>query len=227
MDDIKTSDLAERDYIAGMKYKDIAEKYDVSINTVKSWKKRHNWVRGAGEKCAPEKAGAVAETQTEEEKNENGLNEKQQLFCIYYVKKFNATWAYQKAYGADPVVARSNGCKLLAKNSVQEEINRLKESKLNKAMLEPEDIIQKYIDIAFADIGDIVKMKNGRIKISADEGTDTSVIAEISSGKTDKVKMYDKFKALEALKSIQGTAEEETKSILDQMLERYQDADKY
>ena len=30
---------AEQDYIAGMKYKDIAEKYGTTINTVKSWKK--------------------------------------------------------------------------------------------------------------------------------------------------------------------------------------------
>lgn len=33
-------ELAEVDYKKGMKYKDIAEKYDVSINTVKSWKTR-------------------------------------------------------------------------------------------------------------------------------------------------------------------------------------------
>lgn len=38
-------ELAEKDYIKGMKYKDIAEKHDVSINTVKSWKVRHNWNR--------------------------------------------------------------------------------------------------------------------------------------------------------------------------------------
>lgn len=33
-----------------MKYKDIAEKYEVSINTVKSWKKRYGWNR---DRCAP------------------------------------------------------------------------------------------------------------------------------------------------------------------------------
>lgn len=33
-------ELAEKDYRAGMKYKDIAAKYDVSLNTVKSWKQR-------------------------------------------------------------------------------------------------------------------------------------------------------------------------------------------
>ena len=38
-------DLAYQDYIAGMKYKDIAAKYNISIDTVKSWKTRYNWQR--------------------------------------------------------------------------------------------------------------------------------------------------------------------------------------
>lgn len=41
-------ELAEIDYMAGMKYKDIAEKYGVSLNTVKSWKKRYGWHREKG-----------------------------------------------------------------------------------------------------------------------------------------------------------------------------------
>jgi uncharacterized protein YjcR len=36
-------ELAEQDYISGMKYKDIAEKYNVTLNTVKSWKTRYKW----------------------------------------------------------------------------------------------------------------------------------------------------------------------------------------
>ncbi|WP_078595387.1 phage terminase small subunit [Evansella clarkii] len=39
---------AEKDYVKGMKYKDIAEKYGVSLNTVKSWKKRYGWFREKG-----------------------------------------------------------------------------------------------------------------------------------------------------------------------------------
>ena len=31
------------DYIAGLKYKEIAEKYGVTLNTVKSWKTRYSW----------------------------------------------------------------------------------------------------------------------------------------------------------------------------------------
>ena len=38
-------DLAYKDYLSGMKYKDIAEKYNVSLNTVKSWKTRNGWNR--------------------------------------------------------------------------------------------------------------------------------------------------------------------------------------
>lgn len=39
---------AYKDYQAGMKYTDIASKYGVTINTVKSWKTRHSWQRGQG-----------------------------------------------------------------------------------------------------------------------------------------------------------------------------------
>lgn len=45
---------AEKDYVKGMKYKDIAEKHNVSINTVKSWKKRYSWERNKG---APSEKG--------------------------------------------------------------------------------------------------------------------------------------------------------------------------
>jgi putative terminase small subunit len=42
---MEKSELARKDYEAGMKYKDIATKHDVSINTVKSWQRRHKWIR--------------------------------------------------------------------------------------------------------------------------------------------------------------------------------------
>ncbi|KEH91668.1 phage protein (plasmid) [Clostridium botulinum C/D str. BKT12695] len=34
---------AKQDYLKGMKYKELAEKYSVSLNTIKSWVKRYNW----------------------------------------------------------------------------------------------------------------------------------------------------------------------------------------
>ncbi|WP_127575270.1 phage terminase small subunit [Paenibacillus barengoltzii] len=44
----ETHVLAEQDYMSGMKYKEIADKYGVSLNTVKSWKQRHGWDRKKG-----------------------------------------------------------------------------------------------------------------------------------------------------------------------------------
>lgn len=41
--DAPNYELALADYQAGMKYKEIAEKYGVTINTVKSWKTRYKW----------------------------------------------------------------------------------------------------------------------------------------------------------------------------------------
>lgn len=38
-------ELAQDDYMQGMKYKELAEKYEVSVNTVKSWKTRYKWDR--------------------------------------------------------------------------------------------------------------------------------------------------------------------------------------
>lgn len=46
MSDIRAPDIkeqAKQDYLKGMKYKDLAEKYNVSVNTIKSWIKRYNW----------------------------------------------------------------------------------------------------------------------------------------------------------------------------------------
>lgn len=41
---------AEHDYELGMKYKDIAEKYGVSLNTVRSWKTRYKWQKKGSQK---------------------------------------------------------------------------------------------------------------------------------------------------------------------------------
>ncbi|TQX71331.1 RNA polymerase sigma factor, partial [Clostridioides difficile] len=35
------ADLAHEDYLKGLKYKEIAEKYNVSLSTVKSWATRY------------------------------------------------------------------------------------------------------------------------------------------------------------------------------------------
>ena len=52
------AELAYIDYLKGMKYKEIAEKYGVTINTVKSWKTRCKWSKD-GKKSVHTKTGKV------------------------------------------------------------------------------------------------------------------------------------------------------------------------
>jgi len=42
---ITDKERAYRDYGNGIKYKEIAEKYGISVNTGKSWKQQNNWQR--------------------------------------------------------------------------------------------------------------------------------------------------------------------------------------
>ncbi|WP_026702850.1 phage terminase small subunit [Salibacterium aidingense] len=61
---------AEQDYLKGMKYKDIADKYGVSVNTVKSWKRRHGWNR---EKGAPKEEGVHTKKAGAPQGNKNAI----------------------------------------------------------------------------------------------------------------------------------------------------------
>lgn len=75
---------AEKDYLAGMKYKDIADKYDVSINTVKSWKNRYGWQRGSKKGASPPEKRMHTKVKKSAHKNEGADNElgpSQELFC--------------------------------------------------------------------------------------------------------------------------------------------------
>lgn len=80
-----TKEQAEQDYMAGMKYKDIAAKYDVTLNTVKSWKTRGKWVREKG----AHKNGPVEEVQEvvdHPEIDDYGLTPKQRKFADEYIR---------------------------------------------------------------------------------------------------------------------------------------------
>lgn len=57
MDEIKVE--VKKDYLKGLKQKEICAKYDISINTLKSWIKRYKWAEEKRNKGAPKnKRGA-------------------------------------------------------------------------------------------------------------------------------------------------------------------------
>lgn len=215
---------AEQDYMAGMKYKDIAEKYGTTINTVKSWKKRYAWSRGEGahkeekvctqkSKGAPKKEAPIDDGTKATLQNDD-LTPEQQMFCIYYSRTFNAAQSYQKAYGCSYESAIANGSRLLTNDKVRAEIKRLKEIKHQQIVAGADDIVELQMRIAFADIGNYMSFGQKEITdpeteetymvstvdLKESQNTDTQLIQEVKRGKDGvSVKLADKQKAIDWL----------------------------
>lgn len=240
MNEEKNYILAESDYVAGMKYKDIAAKYGVSINTVKSWKKRYAWSRnkktGCIQKgCTQNKKGAhkkeaVAEDVSQVVINDE-LTDQQQLFCLYQSRMFNYTKAYMKAYpGCTYASAAVLGSRLMKNQLIRETIEQLKQNHMNREMLKQEDIFQKYMDIAFADMNDY--MSFGQEEIETDYGprminsvrlkesdqVDGTLITEVKQGRDGvSVKLADRMKAIDWLADHMDIATAEQKAKIEQI----------
>ena len=164
------ADKAFEMYKQGLKLIEIANQLGIAEGTVRSWKNRYKWDDGGNatlqKKEKKERNVAKENKQVKRAKKEpvaheveaviqnTDLTDKQQLFCIYYIRCFNATKAYQKAYGCDYRTAQSNGYQLLTNTYIRDEIMRLKQERLNREFLSETDIFQKYMDIAFADMTD-------------------------------------------------------------------------
>lgn len=208
-------------------FKALAEKHDVPEGTLKSRRSREKWSRDATNK---KDATFSKKMQPKKERKEpvvesDNLTEKQRLFCIYYIKYFNATKAYQKAYGCAYTTAMSNGHSLLRNTEIVSEIERMKEEQTSGLMLDVRDVLQKYIDIAFADITDFVEFGTVEkvatdsfgVPILDDEGdkvtymdsyvllndngaVDGTILTEVKQGRDGvSVKLADKMKALDML----------------------------
>ena len=212
---------AEQDYMAGMRYKEIAKKYDTTVNTVKSWKNRYGWSRKEGahkeekvctqnEKVCTQKnrvqkqrrqqaagANAPPEEWTAETLENGELSDRQQMFCIYYSRSFNAAQSYQKAYGCSYESALCSGPRLLGNVRVHEEIERLKEMKRNQILVSEEDIVELQMRIALGDIGDVLQFDQNSIRLKESTQVDTQLIQSVKETKGSRsVVMKDPQKAI-------------------------------
>lgn len=256
MNEEKNYILAESDYVAGMKYKDIAAKYGVSMNTVKSWKKRYAWSRnkktGCIQKgCTQNKKGAHKKEAVAEDVSQVVINDEltdQQLFCLYQSRMFNYTKAYMKAYpGCTYASAAVLGSRLMKNPVIRKEIEQLKQNHMNRELLKQEDIFQKYMDIAFADVTDYVSFgreniqvmgafgpvmvenkETGKkevlekevntVKFKQSEDVDGTLIMEVKQGKDGaSIKLVDKMKALQWLADHMDIATVEQKAKIEQI----------
>ncbi len=254
-----------------MKLVDIAEQLNLKDNQIRKWKSQDKWdseLKGTSKGTLPKKKvqnkrnvtnqkvtkkdnrGIDKEPIADEVKEvlENTeLNEKQRLFCVIYAKCLNATKAYQKVYKCTYETAMVNGCKLLRKTKIKEQLNKLIESDLNYEFLQ-KSIAQKYKDIAFADINDYMEYgteyepqfdKEGNVKLDENGEvitkprsyvllnnsvkTDGTVISEISAGNSGvKIKLVDKMKAMAELRKIKNLLDEKEKLQLDMEYKKLQ-----
>ena len=153
----------------GFKLVDIAKHLNIPAGTVRRWKHSDKWEANE----TGERSEAVNEMNVHEvfkqkrrkrvysdvqkvEKNA-GLTEKQRLFCLFYVRYFNATKAYMKSHpGCAYSTACGAGWRLLQNEEIRAAIMELKQGRLNQQLLDESDIFQKYMDIAFSDITDFL-----------------------------------------------------------------------
>ncbi|TGY50755.1 terminase small subunit [Ligilactobacillus murinus] len=162
---------AEKDYLSGMKYKDIATKYGVSLNTVKSWKSRNGWQRDATTKKGAHKKtkrvhtkkSKVAQARSPDVIDElvenDELKDRQKAFCLYYLQRYNATWAYQQAYGADYGTAMRAGSRLLRNVEIKKQLTELKKQQSAELYATANDIMLSYLKQAHSDVTDVLEFK--------------------------------------------------------------------
>lgn len=159
---------AKADYLAGMKYKDIAKKYGVALSTVKSWKTRNKWQRNATKRKSMHTKQKSTHTKREkvvpslpspELPNNDELTDKQRAFCLYYLQRYNATWAYQKAYGGNYETALRAGPRLLGNVGVKNYLAELKKQQSQDLYATANDILLRYLKQATSDVTDVLSFK--------------------------------------------------------------------
>ena len=242
----KRIEQAKEMYLQGRKLVEIASQLNLPEGTVRRWKCTHKWDNERSESKKSKKKKA-AESEVDQVIENPELTDKQRLFCIYYIRSFNATKAYQKAYGCSYENAMQNGSRMLRNDKVKEEIIRLKQNRLNQELLSEEDIFQKYMDIAFSDITDYVKFGTEKVPVMTMYGpaqvqdpktgkkktltetvniihfrdsseVDGSIISEVKHGKNgSSIKLADRMKALQWLADHMNLGTEEQRARIAQM----------
>ena len=85
------------------------------------------------------------------------LTQKQKLFCLEYLKSFNATDAYKKVYWVSQKSAEALWCKMLSNIKVSEYLSSKAEKKIEKA-----DV---WIDYVLENLRNIVEIWSWRVEV--------------------------------------------------------------
>lgn len=174
-------DKAFKLYKSGVtKLKDIADELDIPEGTIRVWKSRDKWgdsnvvALPSAKRIVTKKNETKRKSETKPPDNETisldnfledtNLNEKERMFCLYYVKSFNATQSAINA-GYSPVSAHVQGHRLLSYDKISSEIKKLKDQMAKELYIDGRDVMDKVAKIAFSDMGDFLTFGKRMIPI--------------------------------------------------------------
>ncbi len=206
-----------------LRNKDIAQQVGVSADDIRRWKNRDNWVGkdkkereenykwrtpGADESkddiwrdddITDKEAQAQAESMHRYFADE--LNDRQRLFCIYYVNSFNAVTSYQRAYRCKRSTASNLAYQLMHHPNVRKYIQYLKECRFHSLFADGGDIVELYMRIAFANMNQFAVVKDGQLYPADSDNIDGQLVQEIKTNGDGNIsiKLADKMKALQWL----------------------------
>lgn len=109
-------DQAKELYLQGKKLTEIASLLGLPEGTVRRWKSTYKWAKGDTERSEKKSErslknnersdkketlkGRAVEPEVKQVMENTELNDKQRLFCIYYIRSFNATKRIKKRISA-------------------------------------------------------------------------------------------------------------------------------
>lgn len=237
-------DEAKRMYLDSkgkMLLKDIAKAVGKQDTQIRRWKSLDHWdeelkgnVTIPKDNVTKQNNGIEKPPKTEllpeeiETLNNEELTEKQRLFCLYYVRWFNATKAYRKVYDCDYTTAMTNGSMLLRNTKIQEHIQAIKDAKIKQAMYTAEDFFQKMMDIAYSDATDFLSfgrrinektgLEYNYVDFLDSSEVDGTLIQEVKQGKDGcSIKLVSKEFALKWLDKHYSEATDLQKAQLEQL----------
>lgn len=194
-------DRAKQMFDDGHTLTDIADLLGISRTTVSGWKTKYSWGDG-------------------------GLNvqltEQQEDFCIYYAKYLNPYKAYKKAYGCTEFQARKKANELIQKPYIKKRIDEIIYDNTNDKKSIQKSVLQKLLDIAFADINDFLVIEtkeeedeNGNLikktYTHLKDDFDGTLVSNVITAKGEvKIQLADKLKAIEMLLKTTNLLDDET-----------------
>jgi len=205
---------AKRLFDEGLSLAEISERLKVSLNTLKSWKRRGALGASAPvEKCtlldtsAPSK-DAVRKRQVRTRQKlaklieeAVDLTDREKNFCIAYLGCWNATQAaYAAGYTGTHLSVKNMAYELLKKPHIDRELSRFKEIKRMAILADGDDIIEYHQRLAFSDITQYVNIgKGGGVHLKKSDQIDGQLVKKISWGKSPSIELKDSGKSLEFL----------------------------